>query len=91
MNVKKNMEINFNKKAIYKIIVNGVLNDSYSNKFTGMQLKIHRGEKKSANTTLIGEIKDQAALSGILNSLYDMQFTIISVNMLIEKTKMTIL
>jgi len=84
MKPEKKKDINFNKKAIYKIVVDGVLSEDYSNRFTDMQIKVIREMEQRPSSTLIGEIKDQSDLSGILNSLYDMQFTVISVNMLSE-------
>jgi len=84
MKPEKKKDINFKKKAIYKIVVDGVLSEDYSNRFTDMQIKVIREMEQRPSSTLIGEIKDQSDLSGILNSLYDMQFTVISVNMLSE-------
>ena len=80
----KSKGINFKKEAVYKIVVNGVLNESYSRRLPAMQIIVSKENRNKPFTTLIGEIKDQAALSGILNSLYDMQYTVISVNMLSE-------
>ena len=84
MKPEKKKDINFKKKAIYKIVVGGILTEDYSNRFTDMQIKVIREKEQRPSSTLIGEIKDQSDLSGILNSLYDMQFTVISVNMLSE-------
>ena len=36
-------------------------------------------------TILIGHLKDQAALSGVLNALYDLHLPVISVELLDEK------
>lgn len=85
MKPEKNNEINFTKEAVYKIVVDGVLNKNYSDRFEGMQVKVHREENKKPISVIIGEIRDQSALSGMLNYLYDLHFTVISVNMLIEK------
>ena len=84
MKKDKHKQVNFKKEAIYKIVVDGTLNENYSDSLRGMQIQVIRKEGRRPFTTLIGEIRDQAALSGILNSLYDMQFTVISVNMLSE-------
>jgi hypothetical protein len=78
----KNKNINFKNRAIYKIVVSGILNESYFMRIPMMQIKVSRNYKGERFTSIIGEIKDQAALSGILNYLYDMQYTVISVNML---------
>lgn len=88
MKPDKKKQINFKKKAIYKIVVDGILSEDYSNRFADMQLKVIREKGQRSSTVLVGEIKDQSALSGILNSLYDMQFTVISVNMLSEMEKL---
>jgi len=48
----------------------------------GLQLSVEKGEGQKYVSTLIGKIDDQAALSGILNMLYDMHITVISVQML---------
>ena len=84
MKKDKQNQINFKKEAIYKIVVDGILNENYSGGLRGMQIQVIRKEGKRPFTTLIGEIRDQAALSSVLNSLYDRQFTVISVNMLSE-------
>lgn len=77
-----NKGYNFKSAAIYKIVVNGLIDDSWADNFRGMQITIEREEGKAIFSTLVGEIRDQAALSGILTSLYHMQMTVISVNML---------
>jgi hypothetical protein len=87
MKSDKNKDINFKSKAIYKIIVKGILKESYYLRFPMMQIKVSRNDKGMPFTSIIGEMKDQAALSGILNNLYDMQYTVISVNMLSDLEK----
>ena len=79
-NYKHPHEFNFKEPAIYKIVIHGRLNSKWSDTFMGMQIDI--GQRSI--TSLIGKINDQAALSGILNMLYDMHLTVISVNMLSE-------
>ena len=74
----------FRSSTIYKIVDDGKLNESWSDRLGGMQIKVERKEENQISTTLIGEIKDQAALSGVLNSLYDLQMAVISVTILNE-------
>jgi hypothetical protein len=38
-------------------------------------------------TTLEGELRDQAALAGVLNSLYELHLTVISVKRLESRSK----
>ena len=75
---------NYKKRAIYKIVVNGKVDDSWSDRFRGIQISIKKKGKNEFISTLVGEIIDQTALTSILNNLYDMQYTVISVNMLSE-------
>lgn len=75
----KNQEIDFKKKAIYKIVVKGSINKELSN-ILGMQ--IYKDRINKTESSIVGVISDQAALSGILNTLYEKHLTVISVNML---------
>lgn len=77
-----NMDFDFKKAAIYKIIVKGEFIDGYPERLWGMQ--VHKEKGKNIISSLVGRIADQAALSGILNMLYDKHMTVISVNMLSE-------
>ena len=78
---KLTKDFNFKNPAIYKIVVMGVIERSASDNFSGMQITVER-KKKNETTSLVGEIRDQAALSGILNTLYEMHMSVISVNVL---------
>ena len=80
---KKTQGFYFKKSAIYKIVVEGELDDSWSDRL-GLQITVQKKTGKKPKSMLVGYIADQAALSGILNSLYDMHLTVISVNMLID-------
>ena len=76
----EDQEIDFKKKAIYKIIVKGSVNKELSNSLLGMQ--IYKDRINKTESSIIGVISDQAALSGILNTLYEKHLTVISVNIL---------
>ena len=80
---KKTREFTFKETAIYKIVVEGELDDSWSDRL-GLQITVQKKTGKKPKSMLVGYIADQAALSGILNSLYDMHLTVISVNMLTD-------
>ena len=75
-------EFSFRKPAVYKIIVQGELDASWSGRLGGLQINVDRSKDKKPITVLIGQINDQSALSGILTALYDFHFPIISVNLL---------
>ena len=80
----KDLEYNFTRPAIYKIVVQGRIAHELADSMVDLQINVEKGEGKKHFSTLIGEINDQAALSGLLNMLYDMHITVISVNMLSE-------
>ena len=82
MNQKGTSKFSFIKPAVYKIKVLGDLNVSWSERLGGLQISIEKTKDKGPVSMLIGQINDQSALSGILNTLYENHLTIISVNML---------
>jgi len=49
-----------------------------------MQIKVIKKPGSKAVSTLVGSVIDQSALSGILNSLYDLHLTVLSVKVLGE-------
>ncbi len=77
-------DVSFKKAAIYKVVVKGKLEQGVSDRLLGMQISINKSEDSTIFSSLVGVVRDQAALSGILNNLYDMQMTVISVNMISE-------
>ena len=77
-------EINFTGPAIYKIVIMGELEQQTAEQYWGMKITRSKKEGNKTITTMIGMINDQSELSGILISLHDMHFTVISVNMLTE-------
>jgi hypothetical protein len=80
--IQKAEEFGFQKPAVYKIKVQGEINGSLANRLGGLQINVNRSKANTLETVLIGQINDQAALSGLLNTLYDFHIPIISVNML---------
>ncbi len=77
-------EFSFTKAAVYKIKVNGDLSRNLSERLAGLQINVERFRGKGPISVLIGQINDQAALAGILNTLYELHLSIISVNMLMD-------
>jgi hypothetical protein len=83
--ISKDMkEFSFQKPAVYKIVVQGKLDKKWSERVGGMQINIGPSQDQTPVSVLVGQINDQAALSGVLNTLYEYHVTIISVNMLNE-------
>jgi hypothetical protein len=84
---KTNDQFNFKNPAVYKIVIKGEIDKSWSDNLLGMQVEVRKREGNIAFTSLVGEIRDQSALSGLLNNLYEMQMTVLSVNMLSDTNK----
>ena len=76
--------IDFTTTNNFRIDVVGKLNKNLSEIFGGLSIN-YKIENNKTISHLEGEIIDQAELIGILNTLYNMRFKIISVNIK-EKT-----
>ena len=68
--------------ARYEIKVPGRLEEHWSEWLEGMTVTVESGDQVPTITTLTGEVSDQAALQGLINRLYSMGLSLISVNLL---------
>ena len=64
---------------MYRIYVRGQLDSSWSERLGGMTVTTTGGMDTDETTMLEGQLLDQAALTGILNTLYDMRLPLVSV------------
>ena len=71
--------IKFEKPGTYKIVVQGILTENWSDRLAGMRIATNNTEDEAPATTLIGHLRDQTQLNGVLNSLYDLHLPILSV------------
>ena len=78
--IKKNAPdvLTMHGPAIYRIRVQGKLDAKLADRIGGMQVTEVKGNDKGAETILAGRIVDQASLSGILNSLYELHMPVLS-------------
>lgn len=63
----------------YQIRVQGNVDPSWSDWFDGMEVLLVTGPDDPCVTTLTGDVRDQATLRGILNHLWDLNLTVLSV------------
>ena len=77
--------LKFETPASYRIRVQGHLDDSWSDRLGGMVITRAFTADKQQMTILIGRLNDQAALSGVLNALYDMHLPVFSVELIDER------
>lgn len=72
----------FDGPARYKIRVLGWINQSWSDRLEGMAIKLDATDEDQPVCTLEGELSDQAALFGLLISLYELHLPVLSVKCL---------
>lgn len=67
------------RPTTYRIQVQGCVAADWSECFNGLTLTVEPETEPEPCTTLIGPVPDQAALRGVLNKLWDLNLTLISV------------
>jgi hypothetical protein len=73
----------FDKPGNYRIRVQGILNESWSDRLGGLRITAGRVDDPDGPVTeVFGKVRDQAALAGLLNSLYELHMTLLSVEYL---------
>jgi hypothetical protein len=68
--------------ATYQVRVRGVLDTSWSDNLNGMSIVTDYEGDNPPISILTGRLADQAALTGVLNSLHDLGFALLSVEIL---------
>lgn len=71
----------FDQPGVYRITVTGHLDVAWSEILHGMAI-VNAGEPDAECTTLTGHLPDQAALLGVLNTLYDRHVAVLAVERL---------
>jgi hypothetical protein len=67
--------------AVYAIHVQGTVDLDWADRLAGMQIVVNHASE-ATHTQLIGRLPDQAALLGVVNSLFNLGFPILEVNLL---------
>lgn len=68
--------------ATYRIVVRGAIAQLLSGWLSGVQITTGHHEPDGPTTTIVGRMRDQAELNGLLNSLYDMHLPVLSVEII---------
>jgi hypothetical protein len=71
---------------VYQISVRGRLDDRWAVWFSGMAIS-YESSPDGATSTLIGRIGDQAALRGILERIWDLNLSLISLKLVTPERK----
>ena len=73
----------FDRPGNYRIRVLGILDESWSARLGGLRISQREHEDQERPVTeLIGKMRDQAELSGLLDTLYELHLTLLSVKYL---------
>ena len=72
----------FGQPATYCITVGGHLDESWADRLGGMTITSRSSGDQGVMTTLEGRVRDQAELSGVLNTLYELHLPLLTVNIL---------
>ena len=73
------------RSSIYRIRVRGELDKKWSDRLGGMVISTERSAEGHPHTTLEGRLRDQAALSGVLNTLYELHLAVVSVESSVDQ------
>ena len=72
----------FARPGNYRIRVQGYLDENWSERLAGLTITSgKRGDQKPV-TALFGQVRDQSELTGVLNTLYELHLTLLSVECL---------
>jgi len=74
--------ITLDTAAVYQIGVQGFLDESWSDRMNGVDIRVRNLPDEAPMTLLIGHFIDQAALAGVLNTLYDLGYPLLKVELL---------
>ena len=70
----------FDRPGNYRIRVLGSLDERFIDRLGGLRISQHsRNDNLGPITELVGRVRDQAELAGLLNSLYELHLTLRSV------------
>jgi len=86
--VDVNEPLGFDQAARYQIKVQGRLDEKWSDWFGGMTVMVQSESNDAPITTLTGAVADQSALRGILDKIWDLNLTLISVTRTMRRVEM---
>ena len=68
-----------NHASIYRVCVAGSLPGAWADRLGGLQIVHEVGSRSSKQTLLMGAVRDQAELLGILNTLHELRLSLLLV------------
>lgn len=74
--------LTLDSRASYQIRVQGYLDEIWSDRLNGVAINVQSWPNETPVTVLTGELQDQAALAGVLSTLYNLGLPLLSVECL---------
>jgi hypothetical protein len=74
--------LTFDTAAVYQIEVQGFLDERWSDRMNQVDIRVQDLPDEAPVSTLTGYFIDQTALAGVLNTLYDLGFPLLRVELL---------
>ena len=75
-------QLTFDGPGLYRIQVQAEMSASCAKRLNDLLVIVEQAEGKPPLTILTGEVRDQSALMGVLNTLYDMGYPLLEVKRL---------
>lgn len=72
--------------ATYRIHVQGCLDDVWSDRLANMTITMNLENKHVPVSTLIGKLRDQAELVGVINGLYELRMPLLGMEIIVEES-----
>ena len=72
----------FDRPGNYRIRVQGLLNESWSERMGGLRITTRSLKDQGPITVLVGQLRDQTELAGVLNTIYELHLPLLSVEYL---------
>ncbi len=73
--------------ATYSILVEGLLDESWTERLAGLHIQVIKRKNNVCVTTLSGQLTDQAELLGVLNTLYNLNMSLLAIKRLDKACK----
>jgi hypothetical protein len=74
--------LTFETPGVYRISVQGFVDESWSDRMNGVEIRVQDLPDEAPVTLLTGRFIDQAALAGALSTLYDLGYPLLKVELL---------
>jgi hypothetical protein len=75
----KPTQVEFGGPATYRIVVQGIVQPEWHDLLAGMKVTTLETGSEAVRSTLVGHLRDQTELSGVLDALYGLHLPILRV------------